>query len=775
MKPQEKLRIIVLLFLLSVKSINAQKVALVLSGGGSDGLSHIGVLKALEQNHIPVDYIAGTSIGALIGGLYASGYSPSEIEKIASEEKFQLMSKGEIEPRYIYYFRKKRQDASWITFKFSPDTVLRNSLPTNIISPVALDFGLMELFARASASGKNNFDSLFIPFRCVAADITTKTPAVFSTGDLGKNIRASLSYPFYLKPMSDGKHLYVDGGLYNNFPVDIAYNEFKPDIIIGSNVSGVIGLPNEDDLISQIKSLLTNRKEAESVPVKMFEIKPKLKNSSLFDFAKVRDLIEAGYAAADSIMPQILTGVKRRIDPSAFECARESFRNQSNRLMYDVIAIRGIRKSQQNYVRRTLFFKRKKVVSLEELKPRYFRLASDDKIRSIYPMSEYNSKTGFYTLGLDVKKEKSLFVSFGGNFSSRPVNAAFVGAQYNILGRIATTLYANSFFGKFYGSYQLKSRFDIPFFIPFYTELTFTRNRFDFFRSSATFFEDSKPSFLVQNENFVDLSLAFPAGNKVKFVLGAAYANLFNDYYQDRNFSSSDTADRNTFNNYSIFAYFEKNTLNRKLFADAGASFFLRARYLVGEEVNQPGSTGINRDKFVQGHTWYSLKMAYETFYKSRGKLRLGLYFEGVFSNQSFFNNYTATILSAPAFNPIPESNTRFIPYLRANNYLAAGLKNVIRILPNFDMRMEAYLMLPYQTIVSNPQKAAGYSTPFLRQFLIGSGVFVYHTPIGPLSVSLNYLDKEVKENQSGQLEAKGVYSLLFSFGYILFNKRALD
>ena len=120
-------------FLLGSFRTYGQKVAVVLSGGGSDGLSHIGVLKALEQNHIPVDCIAGTSIGALIGGLYAAGYTPQEIEAIAMTSRFQQMSSGELEPRYVYYFRKKSADASWITFKFSPDTVLRSSLPTNII------------------------------------------------------------------------------------------------------------------------------------------------------------------------------------------------------------------------------------------------------------------------------------------------------------------------------------------------------------------------------------------------------------------------------------------------------------------------------------------------------------------------------------------------------------------------------------------------------------------------------------------------------------------
>jgi len=96
-----------LITFLTFRNTYAQKVAVALSGGGADGLSHIGVLKSLEENHIPIDYIAGTSMGALIGALYASGYSPAQIEAFALSEKFQTWAVGDIEERYIYYFKKK--------------------------------------------------------------------------------------------------------------------------------------------------------------------------------------------------------------------------------------------------------------------------------------------------------------------------------------------------------------------------------------------------------------------------------------------------------------------------------------------------------------------------------------------------------------------------------------------------------------------------------------------------------------------------------------------
>jgi len=136
--------------------VKQEKVGVVLSGGGASGLAHIGVLKALEENQIPIDYICGTSMGALIGSMYCMGYSPDEIQKTILSEEFNSWANGVIEPQFVYFFKKKDDNASWITFKISPDTALSTSLPTNFISPLPIDFALMERTAGASASAGYN-------------------------------------------------------------------------------------------------------------------------------------------------------------------------------------------------------------------------------------------------------------------------------------------------------------------------------------------------------------------------------------------------------------------------------------------------------------------------------------------------------------------------------------------------------------------------------------------------------------------------------------------
>lgn len=135
-----KYHLLILSFLAIRSSGNTQKIGLVLSGGGAAGLSHIGVLKALEENGIPIDYITGTSAGALVGGMYAAGYSPEEIEGLVRSEKFLLMSEGKVEPKYIYYFKEYDINPAMMSVRVSKDSIRQTALPTNLVTPTLMDF-----------------------------------------------------------------------------------------------------------------------------------------------------------------------------------------------------------------------------------------------------------------------------------------------------------------------------------------------------------------------------------------------------------------------------------------------------------------------------------------------------------------------------------------------------------------------------------------------------------------------------------------------------------
>ena len=224
-----------IIFLLFYQPLSGQKVALVLSGGGAKGLAHVGVLKMLEEHEIPVDYIVGTSMGGVIGGFYAAGYSTTEIEQLVLQDDFQQWVGGELGENYHFYYSKSEEHAGILNLKLDVDSSL--SINANLANDIAINFALAEFLAQASQRSNYNFDSLMIPYRTVAADIFTQQVVVLKSGRLNEALRATLSVPFFFRPLRlDNKFLF-DGGVYDNFPISVAREEFEPDVIIGVNVS----------------------------------------------------------------------------------------------------------------------------------------------------------------------------------------------------------------------------------------------------------------------------------------------------------------------------------------------------------------------------------------------------------------------------------------------------------------------------------------------------------------------------------------------------------
>lgn len=739
----------------------AQKTGLVLSGGGASGIAHIGVLKALEENNIPIDYISGTSIGAFVGALYAAGYSPAQMEELVKSEYFIAAVNGKIDSKYVFYFKNKDENASWITFKLSLDSLIEPSLPTNIISPISMDLAIMELLAAAAGAANYNFDSLLVPFRCIASDIEAKKSVVFKEGSLNEAVRASLTYPFYLKPISVNGKLLFDGGLYNNFPSNVMYDDFYPDFIIGSNVTGNVPPPKEDDIMSQVRSMLVSKTNYDVICENGVIIEPRA-NVALFDFDKTQMLIDSGYAAAKRNIGNIKKHIAEERSQQEITERRNQFLNRQSPLKFNNLEVSGLNEKQIRYVKKVLFPGNKEP-DIEKLKIDYFRLAADERIKSIFPDAKKNND-GKYTLKLSIRKEKDLITYFGGNFSNRPISTGFVGFKYNHLSKIATTISGNTYFGKLYTSAQIKARFDFPFRIPFFIEPNLTYNRWDFFKSRYVFFEDVKPPYLIQREEFGEINLGIPAKNKGRFIVGTGYVNNTNSYYQTDQYSESDTADRTDFSFINASFSYEFNNLNRKQYPSEGTYFAVKTKYIQGEEFTNPGTTAFDNKNFRDVHEWFQIKVNFESYYKRRGTLRLGIYAENVYSTQPFFHNYTATKLVSPAFQPTPESKTVFLENYRAHKFLSAGLKNVITIKKNIEVRIDGFIALPYQSIHKNTDLKAYYGDVFVTKHYIGMAALVYHTPVGPASISINYYDK-----------LKNPVSFMFHFGYILFNKSAFD
>ncbi len=761
------LRIIVILCLCilsgKVHYLYGQRVGLVLSGGGASGLAHIGVLKALEEQEIPIDFITGTSMGAIIGGLYAAGHSVEEITDIVNDPAFILAINGELQQDNLYYFSTAIEDASLIRLKLSTVNLIQKSIPTNLVTPNLMEYELMDLTAQASAAAGYDFDHLMIPFRCVAADITDKKQVVFSNGNLAIAMRASTTYPFYFKPIKVDDKLLFDGGLYNNFPADIMYSEFLPDVIIGSNVTSGYEGPEEDDLLSQIRNMISSQSNFSIDCEYGIIIEPET-TIGVFDFSNPNPEIENGYVATIKQIEVIKTFVEDRKSAEDLGKERAEFKAKFRPKKIGEVKVQGdLTRKQRDYLLSMFGPQGKKLeYEFQDFKGQFLRASQDEKLRHIYPISQFNKDSGHFDVNMIVQRERDLTAYFGGNFSSRPINMGYIGLKYNVFGRTSTSIMANSYFGKFYGSALLSAKIDFGGKKRYYIAPHIILNRWDFFRNLATFFEQSRPSYIVKNEIFGGLDAVTSMGNNAVLKLDWRYGETLDNYYQTQNFTAEDTADATRFSLNTFALGIDRNTLNRKQYANKGTRLEISIRGNTGKERTEYGTTIPNNDSIlVAQRQWAELGVSYENYFFRKGAFIIGGELDAVYSGKPNFDNYTASVVSAPAWTPIPESKTIFITEHRSRQYAAGALKFIVEVKRNLEVRMEGYVMQPFEIYTRTSDDKAMIENTTNQRYYIGAAAIVFHSPLGPVSLNLNYY--EGRED--------GPWSFLFNFGYTIFNR----
>ena len=276
------------------------RIGLVLSGGGARGAAHVGVLKVLEQLHIPIDAVAGTSMGAVVGGLYASGLNPREIESIMTSLNWQDAFRDR-PPREDLTFRRKLEDRNFLV-KF-PLGVRgsRIQLPKGLIQGQKLNQILRRL--TLPVARVTNFDELPTPFRAVATDLETGEAVIMSSGDLTTSMHASMSAPGVFSPVEHEGRLLVDGGISENLPIDVA-REMGVDILIVVDVGTPLlkrdKLSSAPVISNQMLAILiqqNTRTQLQKMSPDDVLIQPRLGDTSAFDFGIVKRVMTTGEIA----------------------------------------------------------------------------------------------------------------------------------------------------------------------------------------------------------------------------------------------------------------------------------------------------------------------------------------------------------------------------------------------------------------------------------------------------------------------------------------------
>ena len=277
------------------------KIGLALSGGGARGAAHIGVLRVLEEQRIPVDCIAGTSMGAIIGGLYAAGYGVDELEGIISDTDWNSALDDDT-PREDKSFRRKRDDSTYLIKSkpgISDDFELQ--FPSGLIQGQNVDLLLERL--TLAVSGVHDFDSLRIPFRAVAADIATGEEVVLGSGSLATAIRASMSIPGGFAPVRIDGRMLIDGGVANNLPVSVV-RDLCADVVIAIDISTPLAKPEDIrsvfSVASQLTGFLTRRNTEQQIASLAPDdvlIVPDLRGVDTLDFNAALDAVPRGRKA----------------------------------------------------------------------------------------------------------------------------------------------------------------------------------------------------------------------------------------------------------------------------------------------------------------------------------------------------------------------------------------------------------------------------------------------------------------------------------------------
>ncbi|MFO1371236.1 MAG: patatin-like phospholipase family protein [Candidatus Competibacteraceae bacterium] len=281
---------------------NRVRVGLALGGGGARGLAHVGVLRMLEELRIPVDCVAGTSMGSIIGGLYASGMTPEDMDKTLRRIDWPKVFTDN-PPRADLPFRIKQEQRFLLTDAQVGLKSGKVQLPKGLLQGQNLLLLLEELSLPAASI--HDFDKLKVPYRAVATDLATGNAVVLKSGELAKAMRASMSIPSALAPMELEGKLLVDGGIADNVPIDVVRELCHPDVIIAVDVGAPLAPASELNsflsITNQLTTILTVRNVQQQVKTLGHDdilIVPDLQDVSSIDFDRSPKAVEIGYAAA---------------------------------------------------------------------------------------------------------------------------------------------------------------------------------------------------------------------------------------------------------------------------------------------------------------------------------------------------------------------------------------------------------------------------------------------------------------------------------------------
>lgn len=746
---QIKKFVIFLFFIFSAISLQAQSVGLVLSGGGAKGLSHVGVIKALEENNIPIDYIAGTSMGAIVAGLYSIGLTTDEMLSLFHSKEFESWYNGQQEQGFASYLYRREPTAEMFGVTFSKDNndKLTLHLPSSLVAPYPMDLAVIQIFASPAAAAHYDFDKLMIPFRCIASDASKKKPVILRNGDLGSAIRASMTFPVFFKPIMVDSSLLFDGGLYNNFPWDVMIDDFNPDYIIGSKCAGNYNGPESDDMLSQIESMLTVETDYKIPEEKGLIIDSKFTDVSLLDFDRVDEIVRIGYFNAMKAMPQIKEKIKRKESEDSLLKKRLAFRTKCLPLRFEKVVIQDrLKNSEKLFIDKTFRENRNRYFDFEQLKRGYYRVIASGNVKNCFPIARMTRDSVFNVM-MRVSDAPPMRIAIGGNISSSSLNQGYIGLEYRKFTARPWKAALDVNLGRFYSGISTYWRQDFSIRPMAFYELQFTTHRFDYFGGSQTnFFSNNVPASTVQEgEIFGTASIATPVNLYTnllaKFSLNFG-RNIYEYYHTDK-FTTYDKPDRTNLSYISPAILMERNTTNYRIYPTVGRIDRISLRYTHLSEDYKPGSTSTGTAKINNSiRDNVSLRLFTQSYQPINKNLTIGWLADITISNKTALGDRISTLLFLPVFQPNPHSRTLLLEENRATSYMGIALMPIIRFTKSMSFHLTGAYFQPYKQLLNTTDGTTVFSEKFPRGSFSADFAAVWQSPIGPVTLSASYYER---------------------------------
>ena len=713
-------------------SINKQrpKVGVVLSGGGAKGYAHIGALKKIEEAGIKIDYIGGTSMGAIVGGLYAAGYSPDELEQIIQQLDLTSLIINEKNREEIPYFEKANSEKYILELPF-------NNFKLSIPQAISSGQGPLDLLTYLFRHVHNirDFNELPTPFVCIATNIETGEEKVFNNGFLPEVVLASGAYPSMIKPVKIEDKLYIDGGVLNNFPVK-EVKDMGADIIIGVDLQDPLKTKDEltsaTNVLMQIIKFNMEKRSDEQRKLVDLMISPKLDGYSVASFGDVEPILNGGLEAANLKFNEL-----KEIAALQGETKQRDNLDLNDYILVRDVKIEGAETFNSNYIIGKFKIKSPQLASYKEIQEGINRLYSSGNFSNVNYKLEKNSENDYnLKLKIDESPTKQK-IRFGLHYDDFFKTGLLLNYTAKNLGFKNSTLSTDLVVGDF-------MRYNVNYYIDNGYIPSFG------FRSRAYRFNKAIDFSKMHNDNLADIAEANYRFNdfvnqiyvqstlKEKYAIGLGlelqYLEAFTKNISQKSNFPYTINDRGNY--WKGFAYLRADTRNNPNFPTKGFKFSTHIKYLFDSNIK-------NFEKVYELDTDLEANFHINNFLSYRFTANFGTFFNGNNTNpqkyivggyvRQQFLNYTL-FYGLPFASAIGDNKLIFgseIQFKILKNHYAGLLMNIA----NVENRLENIKLTDYT--YSGFGARYGYDSPF------GPINFIWayspHTEKGLFNLSLGY------------------------------------